>query len=84
VKIPMPALRHLTPLLVFLKAIPAWIFHGATDATVPPSESIDLAHALQGLGATVKLTIYPGVGHEKWDVTYSDPALYAWLLAQSK
>jgi predicted esterase len=67
-----------------LKSIPAWIFHGADDMTVPASESIDLAQALQKLGAPVKLTVYPGVGHEKWDVTYGDPALYSWLLAQSK
>ena len=35
------------------------------------------------LGADVKLTIYPGVGHGGWDKTYGDPALYAWFL-QSK
>jgi predicted esterase len=67
-----------------LKAIPAWIFHGAVDATVPPRYSIDLFHALQKLGAPVKLTIYPGVGHGGWDKTYSDPDLYTWFLAQSK
>ena len=67
-----------------LKKMPTWIFHGAEDDVVPVRYSIDLAHAMQKLGAPVKLTIYPGVGHGGWDVTYSDPSLYAWFLQQSK
>jgi poly(3-hydroxybutyrate) depolymerase len=67
-----------------LRTIPSWFFHGAEDETVPPSASIDLAHALQKLGAPAELTIYPGVGHGKWDMTYNHPALYSWFLSQSK
>jgi predicted esterase len=67
-----------------LRNMPDWLFHGADDNVVPASESIDLAHALQARGAPVKLTIYPGVGHGDWAVTYSNPALYSWLLEQSK
>ena len=67
-----------------LKTIPSWFFHGAEDETVPPSLSIDLAHALQQLGAPAELTIYPGVGHGKWDMTYNHPALYSCFLSQSK
>jgi predicted peptidase len=67
-----------------LKAIPSWFFHGTEDDTVAPSMSIDLAHALQKLGAPTELTLYPGVGHGKWDMTYNHPALYSWFLSQSK
>ena len=67
-----------------LKDIPSWFFHGAVDDTVPPSSSIELAHALQKLGAPAELTIYSGVGHDKWDMTYNHPALYSWFLSQSK
>ncbi len=67
-----------------LKAIPSWFFHGADDDTVPPSTSVDLAHALQKLGAPAALTIYPGVGHGKWDMTYNHLALYSWFLSQTK
>ena len=64
-----------------LKTVPTWIFHGAEDGVVPSSYSTDIADKMKAEGATeVKLTIYPGVGHEKWDVTYSDPALYDWFL----
>jgi predicted esterase len=67
-----------------LKSIPSWFFHGTDDDTVPPSLSIDLAHALQRLGAPAELTLYPGVGHGKWDMTYNHPALYSWFLSKSK
>jgi len=65
-----------------LKKMPTWIFHGDTDATVPPRYSVDAYNAMQKVGAPVKLTIYPGVGHGGWQTTYSDPALYTWFLQQ--
>jgi predicted esterase len=67
-----------------LKTIPIWFFHGAQDKVVPTSASADLAHALQKIGAPAELTIYPKVGHEKWDATYGNPALYSWFLSQKK
>jgi predicted peptidase len=67
-----------------LKRIPTWIFHGSDDTTVPTRYSVDIAHAMQKLGAPVKLTIYPGVGHGGWADTYANPELYAWLLAHPK
>lgn len=69
-----------------LKAMPAWFFHGADDHSVPPRYSTDLFVAMQKLGAPVKLTIYPGLGHSSaaWTKAYSDPDLYAWFLTQSK
>jgi predicted peptidase len=60
-----------------LKTVPAWFFHGDDDRTVPTRYSTDLVAALQKLGAPVKLTVYPGVGHGGWDKTYGDPNLYA-------
>jgi predicted esterase len=67
-----------------LKKMPTWLFHGDIDTVVPTSYSTDLYHAMQKVGAPVKMTVYPGVGHWGWQKTYSDPALYAWLLQQSK
>ena len=34
--------------------------------------------------AAPAVTTTTGVGHGKWDVTYADPALYAWFLEHSK
>jgi len=67
-----------------LKNIPIWFFHGALDPVVPPSASADLAHVLQKSGGPVELTIYPKVGHDKWDMTYNNPALYSWFLSHKK
>lgn len=69
-----------------LKDMPAWFFHGADDHSVPLRYSTDLCDAMQKLGAPVKLTIYPGLGHSSaaWNQAYSDPDLYTWFLAHSK
>ncbi len=67
-----------------LKHMPAWIFHGATDDVVPTRYSVDLAQAMEQAGAPVKLTIYPGVGHGGWDVTYNNPRLYEWFLQNTR
>ena len=67
-----------------LKNMPTWVFHGSEDTVVPTRYSLDIVDAMQGLGAPVKLTLYPGLGHGGWDMTYDNPALYAWFLQYSK
>jgi predicted peptidase len=66
------------------KDIPIWAFHGADDRTVPVERSREMIEALKAAGAHPKYTEYPGVGHNSWAQTYSDPALYEWLFAQRK
>ena len=46
---------------------PAWIFHGEADWVVPVSLSREMAAALKKNGGDVRLTTYPGVGHNSWD-----------------
>lgn len=65
-----------------LKTLPIWVFHGANDDTVPPDESKKMVRALEEVGVNVKLTIYPGVGHDSWSKAYSEPELYTWMFAQ--
>ena len=67
-----------------LKHLPAWIFHGDKDGAVPVENSHKIHDALQKLGAPVKLTIYPGVGHDSWTQTYDNPEFWAWLFAQKR
>jgi predicted peptidase len=64
-----------------LRGVPTWAFHGAEDRTVPPEESRKMVAALERAGGDVRLTIYPGVGHDAWTITYADSGLYAWFLA---
>jgi len=67
-----------------LAAIPAWVFHGAKDPTVPVQRSKDMVEAIKAAGGNPKLTIYPEAGHDSWTETYSNPELYQWLLEQKK
>ena len=65
--------------------LPIWVFHGADDPKQPLEESTRLVDAIQKAGgAQVKLTVYPGVGHDAWTRTYADPAVWEWLFAQRR
>ena len=80
-----------------LVGVPVWAFHGRNDVIVPSDYSTRLVKALRKLGVPeddARETIYdtaptpPGwpssVGHASTIPTYSDPALYAWLLAKTR
>lgn len=64
--------------------IPAWLFHGADDTTVPTSESRSLVAALRAAGGDPHYTEYPGVGHNSWDRAFAEPELWKWLFAQHR
>jgi predicted peptidase len=64
---------------------PIWAFHGDQDELVPVDESKRLIELLESRGAqNIKLTVYPGVGHDSWTQTYDDPAVWEWLFAQKR
>ena len=67
-----------------VKGIPAWLFHGADDATVPVTESRKLVAALRAAGASPRYTEYAGAPHNVWDRAFADPALAEWLLARRR
>jgi predicted peptidase len=45
-----------------LRGLPAWVFHGAKDPTVPLRESEEMVDALKAAGGNVKFTVYPEAG----------------------
>ena len=67
-----------------VKGIPAWLFHGADDPTVPVTESRRITAALKQVGASPKYTEYQGVSHNSWDRAFAEPELPKWLLAQRR
>jgi len=67
-----------------MKDVPIWAFHGDEDKAVKVQRSREMIEALKAAGATPKYTEYAGVGHDSWTRTYSDPALFKWLFAQSR
>jgi predicted peptidase len=67
-----------------LKDMPAWVFHGDKDPTVPVQRSVEMVEALKQLGNDVKFTRYPEAGHDSWTVTYNNPELYQWFLQHKR
>jgi predicted esterase len=75
-----------------LGKVPIWAFHGEADDQVDPKGSIETIASLKACTnpapVDVKLTTYPGVGHDSWTMTYnlSNPAndIYAWLMTHEK
>ncbi len=67
-----------------LKDTPVWAFHGDADPVVPLRESQRMVDAINRAGGNARLTIYPGVGHDAWTQTYSNDAVYEWLLSHRK
>lgn len=67
-----------------IKHVPVWAFHGANDRTIPLSRSVAMVEALLAVGGNVKLTVYPEAGHDAWTQAYNSPALYEWMLQQSR
>lgn len=67
-----------------LRTIPVWMFHGADDTTVLPTESRRMADALRDAGGEVRYTEYAGVGHDSWTRAYAEEDLWLWLFAQKR
>jgi predicted peptidase len=67
-----------------VKGIPAWLFHGSEDMTVPVAESRRMVEALKAAGASPKYTEYAGAPHSIWGRTFDEPGFAEWLLAQRR
>jgi predicted peptidase len=70
-----------------LGRVPIWAIHGARDDVVSPYGSIRpitlLKRCTHPAPVDLRLTVYPGVGHDAWAQTYDLSAgydIYAWLL----
>lgn len=61
--------------------LPVWIFNGADDDVVPPTESHRMHAALQARGNEVRYTEFPGVGHVSWPMAYATAELWPWIFA---
>ncbi len=79
-----PADRWMRATIDRYKNLPIKIFHGGNDDIVSPTNSIEMYQALKKINPNVTLTIFPDDNHNSWDSTYSDPALYTWMLSQKK
>ena len=67
-----------------LKNLPIWLFHGSEDDVHPASRSEKIYNQLKDINPEIKLTIYDGIYHNSWDITYDNDNIYDWLLSNSK
>ncbi len=59
---------------------PVWFFHGEEDKIVSPKYAKRLYRKLKRKGIQTKLTLYPGVNHNSWDLAFEDQQLIPWLV----
>ncbi len=64
-----------------LKGTQWWVFHGDKDKVVPYQYSEQMVKSLEGVGAAVEFSLYPGVGHNSWDNAFQEPNLLPWLFS---
>jgi predicted peptidase len=80
---PICGMGNVSNAVKFAK-VPLWIFHGGADMVVPVAGSRDYYNALKKLGAKVKYSEYPGVGHNSWDNAFAEKDLLPWLFSNKK
>jgi predicted peptidase len=61
---------------------PVWAFVGGKDRPEVVQANEELVAALKKAGARPEFKLYPELPHDCWTVTYDDPAVWQWLLAQ--
>jgi predicted peptidase len=63
---------------------PTWIFVGGKDREETVQGNEAMAAALKKAGAKTQFKLYPDLPHDCWTVTYDDPQVWEWLLAQKR
>ena len=66
-----------------LKQLPIWAFHGLADPVIPTYHTTDMIPALEAVNPNFRCTLYEGVGHNCWDLAFTEELL-SWLLEQHK
>lgn len=56
-----------------------WAFHGVDDTSVHPEASRRMVRRLYDIGANVRYTEFPGVGHASWLPAAKHSLLFNWL-----
>ena len=68
-----------------LKDIPIWAFHGEKDEVVGVIKTREMEEAiLKAGGLKFRSTYYPNEAHESWIPAYENPALFAWMMLQTR
>ncbi len=66
------------------KDLPIWCFHGVMDSVVSVTDSVRMVRLLRTAGCQVNFTTYANADHDSWSETYTNPAIYEWLLSHQR
>ena len=67
--------------------VSVWTFHGDADPTVPVENTRAMVDALRSdpaRTAEIRYREYPGVSHDSWTATFSDPEVLTWFFDQHR
>jgi hypothetical protein len=64
--------------------IPLWVFQGQNDTNPNPATTTKLVNDLNNAGATVRYSLYSGMGHMCWNKAYSEPQFFTWMRGMTK
>lgn len=64
--------------------VKVWAFHGDADKSIGIQAGLNPILGMRTAGGSPTWTVYPGVGHNCWDVTYKNMALYPWFLKYTR
>lgn len=65
--------------------VAVWIFHGDKDTIVPFEASQELVNRYVKSGVkNYRFTKFPGMHHDIWDKTFSQPDYLEWIFSQTK
>ena len=65
-----------------LAKLPIRVFVGGKDSERTVTNCQEMTAALKKAGGDAELKLYPDLPHDCWTVTYDNPAIWKWLLAQ--
>ena len=66
-----------------LNSLPIWTFHGLNDTVVSPNNTVQMIEKLKDSNPYFKYNLYEGVGHNSWDLAFSEELLN-WILSHKK
>jgi len=67
-----------------LAKLPIRVFVGGKDGERTVTNCQEMTAALKKAGGDAELKLYPDLEHDCWTVTYDNPEVWIWLLAQKR
>lgn len=67
-----------------MKYTPIWYFQGGLDGSPAPNTAIQVVDAFRAVGANIKYTVYPNLGHGVWNTAYAEADFFPFMMRAHK